>query len=605
MDDETDLTGVIDVPSTGDWNNWKTVTKEGITLPEGEHTITVEIVKGEFDISRVSFTSFDIYKPLPGLIEAEDYNLGGEGLAYHDNTQENSGGEYRNDGVDIRSNPDGGFAVESYETGEWLTYNVDIAEEGNYGIDLIVASTQENAQLKLVLDDKKLTDVIGIPTTGDENNWETITLKDINLPKGKHTIKVEAVQGEFDFSKIIFHTFDEYKSLPGKIMAVDYITGGEGIAYHDNTSENIGRAYRQDSVDIRNHPGGTYNIGWNQTGEWYKYNVNVAESGNFNMKMNVATNLEGGQVRLWLNDEIDLTGVIDVPSTGGWDNWSDVVKEDIFLPAGNHSITVETVNGDFDLHSIEFYEETKEDEIENVGEYTASSGTFAKSVIGEKEWKDYSVEADIKLVDGIGDGGIIFRVNNPANGLERGQNNADFMQGYVAYLNEEGVHLGKQNYNWEYLTGTEMTGIADKWQHMKVVVTDATIKVYVGDMSNPKIDYTDNSITAFSHGKVGVRSFFSNAKYDNFLVKPIEPTLSSLQESLELNRDSGNISTSLYMKLHNKLNQAQHHKDKGDLDKASKHLRDFLKHLEKSKDNVPVRVYEELYEDATSLIDSF
>lgn len=253
---------------------------------------------------------------MPGLIEAEDYNLGGEGIAYHDKTEENSGGEYRDDGVDIRSTPDDGFAVESFEAEEWLNYDVDIAEEGEYGIDLAVASIQDNAQLKLVLNDTDLIDVMDIPNTGDKNNWETITLKDIHLPKGKHTLKVEAVQGEFDFSKMIFHTFDEYKSLPGKVMAVDYITGGEGIAYHDNTPENIGRVYRQGGVDIRNHPDGTYNIGWNQTGEWYKYNVNMAESGNFNMKMSVTTDLEGGQVRLWLNDEIDLTGVINVPRTG-------------------------------------------------------------------------------------------------------------------------------------------------------------------------------------------------------------------------------------------------------------------------------------------------
>lgn len=607
LDDETDLTGVIDVPSTGGWNNWTPVTKEGITLPEGEHTITVEIVNGEFDFSRFSFSSFDIHKPLPGLIEAEDYNLGGEGIAYHDKTEENSGGEYRDDGVDIRSTPDDGFAVESFEAEEWLNYDVDIAEEGEYGIDLAVASTQDNAQLKLVLDDTDLIDVMDIPNTGDKNNWETITLKDIHLPKGKHTLKVEAVQGEFDFSKMIFHTFDEYKSLPGKVMAVDYITGGEGIAYHDNNPENIGRVYRQDGVDIRNHPDGTYNIGWNQTGEWYKYNVNMAESGNFNMKMSVTTDLEGGQVRLWLNDEIDLTGVINVPRTGGWDNWSDVVKENVSLPAGNHSITVETVNGEFDFHSIEFYENTEEEEeeIETDGTYTSSVGTFGKSVIGEKEWKNYSVEADIKLVDGIGDGGLIFRVNNPANGMERAQNNPDFMQGYVAYLNEEGVHLGKQNYNWEYLAGTEMTELEDEWQHMKVVVKDANIKVYVGDMDNPKIDYTDNSVTAFSHGSVGVRSHFSNAEFDNFLVKPIEPSLDSLQKSIELNRDTGNISHSLYMKLHNKLKQSQHHKDKGDLHKASKHLNDFLKHLEKNKADVPGRVYEELNADAASLIDSF
>ena len=45
------------------------------------------------------------YKPLsvPGRIQAEDYNLGGEGVAYHDTTPGNTGGAYRQDDVDIET----------------------------------------------------------------------------------------------------------------------------------------------------------------------------------------------------------------------------------------------------------------------------------------------------------------------------------------------------------------------------------------------------------------------------------------------------------------------------------------------------------------------
>ena len=45
------------------------------------------------------------YKPLsvPGRIEAEDYDLGGEGVAYHDTTPGNAGGAYRADDVDIET----------------------------------------------------------------------------------------------------------------------------------------------------------------------------------------------------------------------------------------------------------------------------------------------------------------------------------------------------------------------------------------------------------------------------------------------------------------------------------------------------------------------
>ena len=59
------------------------------------------------------------YKPLaiPGTIQAEDYDLGGEGVAYHDTTAGNSGGAYRQDGVDIETSA-AGTPVVGIENGE-------------------------------------------------------------------------------------------------------------------------------------------------------------------------------------------------------------------------------------------------------------------------------------------------------------------------------------------------------------------------------------------------------------------------------------------------------------------------------------------------------
>ena len=42
-------------------------------------------------------------RQIPGLIQAEDYDLGGAGEAYHDTTATNTGGAYRNDDVDIKA----------------------------------------------------------------------------------------------------------------------------------------------------------------------------------------------------------------------------------------------------------------------------------------------------------------------------------------------------------------------------------------------------------------------------------------------------------------------------------------------------------------------
>ncbi|NOU72490.1 carbohydrate-binding protein [Paenibacillus sp. LMG 31458] len=520
LDDHTDLTGAINIPNTGGWNNWQTTVSEGVYLPEGRHAITFETLKGEYDFARLKFVSFDVPKSLPGVVEAIHYNTGGEGVGYHDNTSTNIGGQYRKDAVDIRVNPKGGWNVGWNQTGEWLKYNVGVAKPAAYDVSVRIATGLDGGKIRLWLDDTTdLTGVVDIPNTGGWNNWRNVKLGDVKLPEGDHTIKVEIVQGEYDLASLSFNTLNESQKLPGTVHAVDYMNGGEGVAYHDNTPENIGRLYRTDAVDIRMLPEG-FTTGWNQTGEWMKYNVDVAESGPYKLDLRVATAMDGSQVRFWLDDTTDLTGIINVPNTGNFQEWMTVKKEGVTLPAGKHTIKVEIVTGEFDFYSFRFHNDPI---VPKQGIYKSVPKGYPKSVIGDSSWSDYIVKTDIKLGENTqagGNAGIIFRVNNPADGTLLGQNRNDFLQGYIAYLATDGVHLGKFNYNFQYLTGTALAGTAGNWQHMKVVASGTRIKVYVGDMEKPLIDYTDQSGTAFTHGKIGVRSFNSESLIDNFIVTP-------------------------------------------------------------------------------------
>ncbi|KRG11876.1 glycoside hydrolase, partial [Lederbergia galactosidilytica] len=307
--------------------------------------------------------------------------------------------EFRNDAIDSQPDPDGGYAIHELKKGEWIKYNVNISESNKYGLDFIANNFDEDTKIRISLDDEiDVIESFTIPVTDGEKDWENISISDLDLPQGKYTLKLEVIDGELTFTKMIFHTFDRTHSLPGKVMAVDYMTGGEGVAYHDKTPRNIGGKYRFDHVDIRNHPDGTFNIGWNQTDEWYKYNVDIAKDGDYVLDINVATKQQDGQVRLWLDDEIDLTGVINIPRTGEWDDWASVIKENISLPAGKHTIKVETVNGEFDFHHFSFLEQDQYQEVEQEGVYRSGAGTFGKSVIGDSAWHNYIVGADVQVV---------------------------------------------------------------------------------------------------------------------------------------------------------------------------------------------------------------
>src|SRR5580704_13236443 len=71
---------------------------------------------------------------VPGTIQAEDFNEGGEGVAYHDTTPGNSGGEYRATDVDIELCANGGYDVGCTTASEWLNYTVDVAAQGNHTV---------------------------------------------------------------------------------------------------------------------------------------------------------------------------------------------------------------------------------------------------------------------------------------------------------------------------------------------------------------------------------------------------------------------------------------------------------------------------------------
>ena len=124
-------------------------------------------------------------------------------------------------------------------------------------------------------------------------------------------------------------------AVPGTIQAENYDTGGEGVAYHDTTSGNSGGAYRTDNVDIgtTTDAGGGYLVGWVQAGEWLNYTVNVATSGTYIFDARVASNGAGGTFHLLANN-VNVTGTLTIPSTGGWQTWTDVTKTGVQLSAG-------------------------------------------------------------------------------------------------------------------------------------------------------------------------------------------------------------------------------------------------------------------------------
>ncbi|HTL69624.1 MAG TPA: alpha-L-fucosidase [Lacunisphaera sp.] len=138
------------------------------------------------------------FKPhsLPGTIEAEDYDLGCPGDAYHDRDEINEGGLYRPDsGVDIGAVDGGGYTLGWTHAGEWTAYTVNVTASGTYKVSFRVASGQTSAKFHLESDGAKLTDIIDVPNTQGFQNWIVLD-RTVRLDAGAHVLRV-VIDGDF------------------------------------------------------------------------------------------------------------------------------------------------------------------------------------------------------------------------------------------------------------------------------------------------------------------------------------------------------------------------------------------------------------------------
>jgi len=125
---------------------------------------------------------------IPGTIETEDFDIGGEMNSYHDTEPENKGGAYRlSEGVDIEAGTDGGFHVGYVEEGEWLEYTVNISEKNSYQIKAEIASMDGGGSLQIIAGDNKLELVA--PKTGDWQKFETVS-GTLELDSGQQIIRL-------------------------------------------------------------------------------------------------------------------------------------------------------------------------------------------------------------------------------------------------------------------------------------------------------------------------------------------------------------------------------------------------------------------------------
>ena len=136
---------------------------------------------------------------IPGKIEAENYDIGGNRFTFYDKDSENQGKAYREDAVDIESIDDAacgtvsckGFAVGYTQAGEWLEYSVNVESDAELTLTANVATASETAGFQLFMDGKAITDSIKVAKI--DTTWKVykeIEVGTVKLEKGEHVLRI-------------------------------------------------------------------------------------------------------------------------------------------------------------------------------------------------------------------------------------------------------------------------------------------------------------------------------------------------------------------------------------------------------------------------------
>jgi uncharacterized repeat protein (TIGR02543 family) len=132
-------------------------------------------------------------------------------------------------------------------------------------------------------------------------------------------------------------------AIPGRVEAENFRCGGPEVAFVDNTADggNGSSIYRSDvttagpDLVATSDTGGGYNLTQAVPGEWIEYQVSVAESRLYNLTLRMASS--GGRFRIDVyrnGSVVSSSGVVDVPSTGGSQAWTNVTISQLPLMEG-------------------------------------------------------------------------------------------------------------------------------------------------------------------------------------------------------------------------------------------------------------------------------
>ena|GEM_PF-316364 len=266
--------GTVNVPSTGGWQNWTTITQT-VTVNAGTYNFGINAHVGGWNINWFEITPA---APPAQVIQAENYN------------------NMYNVQTEATTDAGGGLDVGYINAGSWMAYyNINFPVTGAYLVSYRVASLNGGGSLSCDLNAGSIQlGAISIPSTGGWQNWTTVT-QTIQVTAGTYNFGIFAQAGGwninwFSIAQISgakmglldpqntslittdYNLSDDFTISPNPviqeftIVAPDVLTGGSIEVINELGTVVLKNNFDNTSVNVSNLPSGIYTLIFNKDG---------------------------------------------------------------------------------------------------------------------------------------------------------------------------------------------------------------------------------------------------------------------------------------------------------------------------------------------------
>ena len=367
---DQNVSSILTTNSSGSWFSFITTTIEGVIMEEGNHSLKLHFN----DDTPVNISSLQFEKV--GEISSASFNS----INGKTDSNEKSIQVFLNQEI-LSSSIDG--------TLDKFTVSVNGQDKE---ISSITLDSSKPKTLILNLSDNLLyTDEIKVSYSGDlikaKNNKTLNTFSNLN----------------------IINDLDPRFVIPGKVEVEDYLRMF-GLGTEDTTDD-----------------GGGSNIGYTDTGDYADYKIFTNSASKYTIDFRVASESNGGKIALSLVEqnssrEYVILSELDIPSTGGWQDWVTVTGNlENNIPKGIFLLRLKVLDGGFNMNWMQFRD--MDSDLDGIGDSQdqcpdTPSGSKVDTTgcpIFELPVNNYKVEVSSATCIGTSDGVIDLSVEDASH----------------------------------------------------------------------------------------------------------------------------------------------------------------------------------------------